>query len=329
MSIRNKNKESVSKKLYRQLFMIRAAENAIRAHYAENDMKMPMHMSIGAEAIAVGVCHALGEEGLVFCTYRSHATYLAKAGETDKYFAELYGKASGVARGKAGSMHLSSPEHGFLGASAIVASTIPVAVGVALAEKRKKTKNMVAVFFGDGAIDEGVFWESWNIACLMKLPVLFICEDNHLAVHTSGEARHGYRSITRVLKQFTGNVFESRSTDVAEISGIAKKAIYGYRKQERPAFLRLHYYRYLEHVGVNEDFDQGYREKKEFLQWYKRDPVLMQRKQLLRIGVVEEAIKKEERAIEKQIAESIERAKKAKFPEAKELFSDVFCESHT
>lgn len=324
MATYTKNELSVSRKLYRQLHMIRSAENAIRAHYVENEMKMPMHMSIGAEAIAAGVCHALGERGLVFCTYRSHATYLAKANETDKYFAELYGKVSGIARGKAGSMHLSSPEHGFLGASAIVASTIPVAVGVALAQKRKKTKNMVAVFFGDGAIDEGVFWESWNIACLMKLPVLFVCEDNHLAVHTSGEARHGYSSITRVLKQFTGNVFESRTTDVEEIAALTKKAMEGYAREERPAFLRLHYYRYLEHVGVNEDFDQGYREQKEFVQWYKRDPVLLQRKRLLRLGVAEEAIKKEEEAMEKQIAESIERAKKAKFPEPKELFTNVF-----
>lgn len=321
--------QQVSRKLYRQLYLARSAENAIRAHYAENEMKTPMHMSVGAEAIATGVCHALGDEGQVFCTYRSHATYLAKVGETDKYFAELYGKAAGVARGKAGSMHLSSPAHGFLGASAIVGSTIPVAVGVALAHKRKKNKNMVAVFFGDGATDEGVFWESWNIACLMKLPVLFICEDNSLAVHTSGEERHGYRSIVSILKHFNGNVFESRTTDVEKISEITKKAMQGYFEHERPAFLRLHYYRYLEHVGVNEDFDQGYRSQKEFAQWYKRDPVLLQRKRLLRLGVTKEEIKKEENEIEKQIAESIKRAKGAKFPEPKELFTDVFYSSHT
>ncbi|MBI2056327.1 MAG: thiamine pyrophosphate-dependent dehydrogenase E1 component subunit alpha [Candidatus Sungbacteria bacterium] len=319
--------KETSRKLYRQLYLIRTAENAIRAHYGENEMKMPMHMSIGAEAIAAGVCHALGERGQVFCTYRSHATYLAKTEETDDYFAELYGKVSGIARGKAGSMHLSSPEHGFLGASAIVASTIPVAVGVALACKRKKTKNMAAVFFGDGAIDEGVFWESWNIACLMKLPILFICEDNRLAVHTSGEERHGYRSIVNVLKQFTGNVFESRTTDVEEISAITKKAMRGYAEQEKPAFLRLHYYRYLEHVGVNEDFDQGYRSQKEFIQWQKRDPVLLQRKRLLGLGITEDAIKKEEGVTDKQIAESIERAKKAKFPDQKELFTNVFYEA--
>src|SRR3989344_4925634 len=146
--------------LYKKLSRIRRAEEAISAHYMEDEMKTPMHMSMGGEAISVGVCSAIGDRGAVYCTYRSHAVYLAMTDETDAFFGELYGRVTGVAKGKSGSMHLSAPESGFLGASAIVGSTIPLAVGSAFASHMLGTKKIAAVFFGDGAIDEGVFWES-------------------------------------------------------------------------------------------------------------------------------------------------------------------------
>ena len=177
--------------LYRKMCLIRTAETAICEHYPEDELKTPMHMSMGGEAICAGVCHALKAEDQVLGTYRSHGIYLAKTMETDRFFAEMYGRATGTSRGKAGSMHLMAPEHGLICTSAIVASHIPVALGAAFVNKATDNGQTVAVFFGDGAIDEGVFWESLNFACLRKLPVMFVCEDNGFAVHVPDPWRPG------------------------------------------------------------------------------------------------------------------------------------------
>lgn len=312
--------------LYEKLYLIRKAETEIRKHYFEDEMKTPMHMSMGGEAISVGVCQALKAEDQVFGTYRSHALYLAKTGETDKFFAEMYGRATGGAKGKAGSMHLSAPEKGLLGVSAIVASNIPVAVGAAFANKRKGNGKLVAVFFGDGAIDEGDFWESLNIACLMKLPILFVCEDNGLAMHTSRLARHGYESIANIVSKFNCYVFEKATTDAEIIYELTRKAIRLIKTKNMPCFLHLKYYRYLEHVGVNEDFDANYRPREEFEKWYKKDPIKLQRRKLLESGIKEAALIKIEKKIDVQIKDSIKLAKKAPFAEKSEIYKDVFYE---
>jgi len=310
--------------LYKKVYLIRKAEEKIREHYYEDEMKTPMHMSMGEEAIAVGVCHALKAEGQIFGTYRSHAIYLAKTGDTDNFFAEMYGKDTSLQKGKGGSMHLCAPELGFMGTSAIVGSIIPVAVGAAFANKRKGNHKLVAVFFGDGATDEGVFWESLNVACLMKLPLLFVCEDNGLAVHTPKSRRHGHNSITDVVSQFNCNVRKEVTTDVELIYELTCKAIKLTEETRRPSFLHLKYYRYLEHVGVNEDFDAGYRSRDEFEEWYKIDPVNLQRKKLLESGYNEAEIQKMERHIDAQIEKSIKLAQKAPFPDRSELYKETY-----
>jgi TPP-dependent pyruvate/acetoin dehydrogenase alpha subunit len=308
--------------LYKKLYLIRRAEQAIREHYASDAMKTPMHMSTGGEAIAAGVCHALRPADEVIGTYRSHGIYLAKTGETDQFFAEMYGRVTGMAKGKAGSMHLTAHKAGMICTSAIVGTTIPVAVGAAYANRQLKKDRVVAVFFGDGAVDEGVFWESLNSACAMKLPVLFVCEDNGFAVHVPKEQRHGYRSITDIVSRFDCEVFTSESTDVEVIYKLTQQAISAMRAGSRPSFLYLKYYRYLEHVGVNEDFNQGYRDRKEFERWRAIDPLDLQRKKLAR-SCSEEEIARAEAAIDKQVTESIKRAEQAPFPAPKELYEDV------
>lgn len=308
--------------LYKKLYLIRRAEQAIREHYASDAMKTPMHMSTGGEAICAGVCHALRPADQVIGTYRSHGIYLAKTGETDRFFAEMYGRETGMAKGKAGSMHLTAPEAGLICTSAIVGTTIPVAVGAAFANRELKQDKVVAVFFGDGAIDEGVFWESLNSACGMRVPVLFVCEDNGFAVHVPKMQRHGYKSITQVVSQFDCQVFSSDSTDVEVIHGLTVKAIGAMRESQRPSFLHLKYYRYLEHVGVNEDFNQGYRDRKEYETWHAKDPLDLQRKKLTREHS-EPDIKRIEAAIDQQVAESVKRAEKAPFPRPEELYEDV------
>ncbi len=310
--------------LYKKVYLIRKTEEKIREHYYEDEMKTPMHMSVGEEAIAVGVCHALKAEDQIFGTYRSHAIYLAKTGDTDNFFAEMYGKDTSLQKGKGGSMHLCAPGSGFMGTSAIVGSIIPVAVGAAFANKRNGNGKLVAVFFGDGATDEGDFWESLNVACLMKLPILFVCEDNGLAVHTPTSKRHGYASITDIVSKFNCNVFKESTTDAEAIYELTRKAIKLIKTTQMPCFMHLRYYRYLEHVGVNEDFDAGYRSREEFEEWLKLDPINLQRKKLLEHSIKEEEIMKIEREIDNQIENSIRLAKKAPFASSDELFKEVY-----
>lgn len=311
--------------LYRYLYLIRSAEAGIRKYYHEDDMKTPMHMSMGEEAIVAGVCHALGQDSQVFGSYRSHALYLAKTGDADGFFAEMYGKVTGPARGKAGSMHMSSPDHGLMCCAAVVASTIPLAVGTAFANKVGNTGRLTAVFFGDGAMDAGVFWESLNSASLMRLPIAFVCEDNDLAVHTARRHRQGFASAAQAASQFNCAVFESDSTDVEEIHRIATQAAKEMRRGARPAFLRFKWYRYLEHVGVNEDFDAGYRSRDECLEWLKLDPVTVQRGKLIREGWMStDDIKEFEQTIDEQVESSIRAAKTAPFSGKDELYEGLF-----
>jgi TPP-dependent pyruvate/acetoin dehydrogenase alpha subunit len=312
--------------LYKKLYMVRRAEEFIIKHYPEDEMKTPMHMSMGQEAISVGVCHALGLESQVLTSYRSHAAFLAKTGDINRFFAELYGRESGTAQGKAGSMHLAAPDKGFLCASAIVASTIPMAVGVAFANRRKGNGQISCVFFGDGALDEGAFWESLNVACVLKLPVLFVCEDNGFAVHTPTHMRQGYKSITDIVSRFECNVFREDSTDVEIIYQLALEAIESIKTTDKPAFVYLKCYRYLEHVGIYEDFDAGYRSNAEFNEWYKRDCLVLQRKRLIDAGYAEADILHAESLIDEQIKNSIQRAGEAPFPKPEELYRGVFYE---
>jgi len=317
-------KSELSIKLYKALYLVRASEQAIIAHYLEDDMKTPMHMSMGGEAISVGVCHALGKDAQVFSSYRSHAVYLARTGEADTFFAELYGKRTGNAKGKAGSMHLSAPSAGFFGASAIVASTLPLAVGAAFANIYKKKKTIAATFFGDGAVDEGVFWESLNMSAALGIPALFVYEDNGFAVHNPKERRHGYRSLDAIVSQFECTVIEEKSTDVEKIYAATQKAMRLLQKNKRPVFLSTQYYRYLEHVGINTDFDAGYRGRKEFDVWEKHDPVKLQRARLVRQGLSESKILDIEKDIEQAIAGAVRKAQRAPFPTNAELYQDVF-----
>ena len=309
--------------LYRKMLLIRKAEELIQRHYFEDEMKTPMHMTMGGEAIVAGVCEALGSAGQVLGSYRTHGLYLAKTMETDRFFAELYGKASGSAKGKAGSMHLMDRDADLICTSAIVGTHIPVALGAAFANKQAGNGRVTAVFFGDGAVDEGAFWESLNMACLKRLPVLLVCEDNGYAVHTPAADRHGYRSITDVVAQFDCEVLRSESTDAEEIYNLTRQALAAMEARDCPCFLHLRYCRYLEHVGVSQDFDAGYRPRKEYEKWLAVDPLRVQREKLLGL-MCEERIAAIEEATERQVRQSKERAQTAPFPEIGVLHEDLF-----
>src|SRR5260221_10119583 len=189
-------------KLYRSLYRIRRLEEEVARVYASDKIKSPVHLSIGQEAVSVGVCHALKPQDIVFGTYRGHALYLAKGGDLKAMVAELFGKADGCTKGKGGSMHLIDPEAGVMGMSAVVGTTIANAAGYAYALKVRRANAVVVSFFGDGATEEGVFSETLNFAVLKQLPMLFVCENNGYAIHTHQTRRQGKPDIRARAESF-------------------------------------------------------------------------------------------------------------------------------
>ena len=319
---------ALSLALYRKMYRIRQAERLIVKHYPEDEMRTPMHMSMGQEAVASAVCQALGDEGWVFGYYRSHALFLAKTEDSDRFFGELYGKVTGTAHGKAGSMHLAAPDKGLICTTAIVASTIPLAVGAAFARQRRGIDAPTCVVFGDGALEEGVFWESLNAACAKRVPVLFLCDDNGYAVHTPPAVRQGFRDITQVVRQFECSVFDEESTDVEVLHATAQRALEEMRTTSRPAFLRIKCCRYLGHIGIAEDFDAGYRTRAEYEAWAGRDPIALQRRRLLvERGMTEPQVVELEQRLDAEVEASVRRAKAAPLPSADELYRGVFHEN--
>ena len=315
-------------RLYKQLYLCRKAEDAIRKYYREDDMKTPMHMSYGEEAVPVGVCCAFGDRAQVFSSYRTHAAYLARTGDLQGFFKELYGKKSDIADGKAGSMHMSRPELGFMQSSAIVASTLPVAVGAAFANKYNGTDKIVIIFFGDGALDEGNFWESLNMACLWELPIVFVCMDNGYAVHTPKKLRQAYTKITDIVKQFKCSVVAQKlpkSLDPVEIYGLVEA--YVSINVKMPVFLYLQTYRYLEHVGVNEDFNAGYRDRSEYDALVSQDSLTILRERLV-LSLGQAFVVDIELNIDRDIEQAVSEAKMSEFSTVDDVYKGVFHEKN-
>jgi len=260
--------------LQRSMLRIRLVEESIANKYSEQKMRCPTHLSIGQEAIAVGVCSNLTNEDQVLSTHRAHAHYLAKGGCLNSMLAEIYGKVTGCSKGMGGSMHLIDKSVGFMGSTAIVGNTIPVAVGSALAMKIKNKKSLSCVFFGDGATEEGVFYESVNFAIVRNLPVLFICENNLYSVYSGLEVRQPKeRRIFEMVRAAGIEANHGDGNNVLEVSSLVKAAKDKILLGEGPQFLEFDTYRWREHCGPNYDNDIGYREEKEFLEWKKRDPL--------------------------------------------------------
>ena len=261
--------------LIKDALRIRLVEEKIIELYPSDLIQSPVHLSIGQEAVAVGICANLNPEDWVFINYRGHAFYLAKGGPLPQFFAELMGRIDGLSKGKAGSMHLAAPKQGVIGASAVVASTISHAVGAALASKIKGERNRIFVAnFGDGAMEQGVFFESLNFAALHNLPVLFLCEDNGLAVHTHLKDRQSF-NLEKLISAFDIDyTFIEEGYDPSKVMLDSKKVIDFVRSKQSPAFLRIKTARYREHVGPGEDFAAGYRSQSEMDLWKSKDPLL-------------------------------------------------------
>lgn len=308
-------------RVYRSLCRIRRVEEEIARVYPSDKIKSPVHLSIGQEAVAVGVCDVLRPDDVTAMTYRGHATYLAKGGNLDAMMAELYGKETGCGGGKAGSMHLVDMSAGVLGASAVVGTTIPVGVGQALAFQRSGGDRVVAVFLGDGATEEGVFTESVNFAALQRLPVLFVMENNGYAIHAPLSKRWATDRIAERIETYGVPTRRIESGDVFEIREAAETAIASMRRGEGPYFLECMTYRWNEHVGPGEDFDAGYRDRAEFERWAANDPV----------AVVGARLKESDREridgeIADEIRHAVQFAEQSPFPAADALWMDVYAD---
>jgi TPP-dependent pyruvate/acetoin dehydrogenase alpha subunit len=309
-------------RIYRSLRLIRRAEEEIARIYPTDKIKSPVHLSIGQEAVSVGVCDVLRPDDVASPTYRGHAAFLAKGGSLRGLFAELYGKVTGVAGGKGGSMHIIDMSHNVLGTSAVVGTTIPLAVGYALALKRTKTDRVVAAFFGDGATEEGVFSESLNFASLHKLPVLFVCENNYYAIHTPIPRRWATNRLCERVATYGIPVHQVDDSDVFKLRDLAADAIARMRRGEGPSFIECRTYRWREHVGPNEDYDQGYRARDDFHRWLKDD-------QMERVGrmIADERRSQIDSEIELEIADAVEFAEASDFPASEKLHTNVFAGS--
>ncbi|HZB92696.1 MAG TPA: thiamine pyrophosphate-dependent dehydrogenase E1 component subunit alpha [Stellaceae bacterium] len=307
-------------RLYWGLRRIRRVEEEIARIYPSDKIKSPVHLSIGQEAVAVGICMALRPDDVVAPTYRGHAAYLAKGGDLGAMMAELYGKAGGAAGGKGGSMHLVGMEQFILGASAVVGTTIPLAVGYALALKREGRGRIAVAFFGDGATEEGVFYESLNFAALHRLPVLFVCENNRYAIHTPIGKRWATERLAERVGTFGIPATRIEDGDVLKIHAWAEESAEAIRTGESgPRFAECFTYRWREHVGPGEDYDAGYRSREELAHWLENDPVE-------RMGALLPAAERRriDAAIESEIAAAIAFAEQSPFPEPAELLTHVF-----
>jgi pyruvate dehydrogenase E1 component alpha subunit len=306
-------------RIYKSLRLIRRAEEEVARIYPSDKIKSPVHLSIGQESVAVGVCDVLGPKDAVSGTYRGHATYLAKGGSLKGMMAELYGKDTGCARGKGGSMHLIEAEANVLGSSAVVGTTIPIAMGWALAAQKRKTGAVIAAFLGDGATEEGAFYESLNFASLHKLPIVFVCENNGYAIHTPLSKRWATQHLCQRVATYDIPTFNIEDGDVFSIRNVASWAVDTARKGGGPTFMECRIYRWREHVGPGDDYHIGYRQKTELEPW-------MQTDQIDKVGAMLDAETRAgiDRTVEAEIAEAVDFAEKSPFPKPRALMENVY-----
>jgi len=306
-------------RLYRKLYLTRRFEEVVAEIYPTDKIKSPVHLSIGQEAVAVGVCDALRADDVVSASYRGHAAYLAKGGDAQAMMAELFGKDDGCARGKGGSMHLVDIAHGVLGSSAVVGSTVPIAMGYAFALKREGRGRVVAAFFGDGATEEGVLWESLNFAALHKLPILFVCENNGYAIHEPIDKRWAVRDLVAKVQAFGVPASRIDDGDIVAIRAATLTAVAPMRTGARgPSFIECMTYRWREHVGPNADFEAGYRSRAELEPWQAAD-------ELARVGgmIAPSARQEIESEVEGQVRDAVTFAERSSVPTASELKTHV------
>lgn len=311
--------------MHRDMLRIRMVEEAIADRYKEQEMRCPVHLSIGQEATAVGACHGLKHTDRVFSTHRCHAHYLAMDGNLQAMLAEIYGKAAGCVGGRGGSMHLTDPDKGIVASVPIVASSIPLAVGAALADQIDDNKNVSVAFFGDASVEEGVFHESANFASLRKLPVLFVCENNLYSVYTPLKDRQPSRQLVELARAHGMSCESADGNDVMAVFKATQQAVERARQGIGPTFLVFDTYRWREHCGPDFDNHIGYRAESEYETWRARCPIDASRAKLQGQGLftaADETLVVD--GIKREIELAFEFAKATPLPEPSQAAAHVY-----
>jgi pyruvate dehydrogenase E1 component alpha subunit len=306
------------------MVLIRLTEERIGQLVETREVRTPCHLSIGQEAIAAGVCAALRQEDSVWGGHRSHGHYLAKGGDLKAMMAEIFGKATGCAQGRGGSMHLVAPTQGIFGTVPLVAATIPMAVGAALSAKLRGTDQVAVAFFGDGATDEGHFHESLNLASLYCLPVLFVCENNFYSTHLTLKERRVKDNIVESasLHGLTGLVVDGN--DVTAVYQAAQQAVHRARAGEGPTLLECRTYRWRGHVGPALDLEVGQNRQKDLMEWMRKDPISCLRARLREEGISEAALSEMEQRISAEIEAAVAFARQSPSSDESELLHHVY-----
>lgn len=311
----------LERRLLRDMIRIRTAEQTIADLYPEGQMRTPTHFSIGQEAVAVGVSAALRGDDVVYSGHRCHAHYLAKGGDLSGMVAELYGRETGCARGRGGSVHLNDPHAGLVASSAILGQTMATAVGSALAFAMDRLDRVAVTFFGDGTVEEGIFHESLNFAVVKRLPVLFVCENNGYSTHTRLEVRQPAGVPIHARAGSYGMVSAHvDGNDVFAVFAAAREGVERLRRGEGPCFLECVTYRWREHVGPLWDYDKGYRTKAEVDEWIARCPIKRATERLVAEGRwSRQEIERVERECQDEVNRAVAAAKAAPFPAVEDL----------
>lgn len=307
-------------KLYTLISKIRRVELKIEELYHEDEMKTPVHLCLGQEAIAVGVCANLRTDDYVFSNHRSHGHYIAKGGDLPAMIAELHCKETGCSRGRGGSMHLVDTSVGLLGSSSIVGGGIPISVGAALASVLRGDNRVTVVFFGDGASEEGVLYESMNFAALKKLPVVFVCENNFYSVCSHQSTRQANDDISMRPKAFALPAYKVDGVDVIDVYEKTRQAVERARCGDGPSFLECRAYRWRGHAGSGDNLKNEYRKLDEWEEWMAKDPLKQFEDRLLAETILTQEAKTEiGGTIDKEIEDSFDFARKSPLPDRKEL----------
>jgi TPP-dependent pyruvate/acetoin dehydrogenase alpha subunit len=312
--------------LFRQMYRIRAVEEAIADHYPEGKMRCPVHLSIGQESIPAVFAQTISATDFAVSTHRGHAHYLAKGGNLNSMIAEIYGKSTGCAKGKGGSMHLIDLGVNFMGTSAIVGNSIPIGVGLALSAQLKRTNQISCVFLGDGATEEGVFYESVNFAAVRKLPVLFICENNLYSVYSPLSVRQPKgRSIAKMVEAMGVEVAVDDGHNIVSSYKTMQNAIDRVRTTGAPFFIEFSTYRWREHCGHGFDNNIGYRTQEEFLEWQAKDPLNNLEQQLRQTSSdAASPLERIKAEIDMEVNAAFDFAERSPFPTQSEAYDGVY-----
>ena len=314
--------------MYREMLRIRMVQERIEREYLDDRMRTPVHLCIGQEAIAVGVCAALRKDDYINSNHRGHGHYLAKGGDLKAMMAELHCKATGCAKGYGGSMHLIDRSVGDMGHSAIVGGGIPIGTGLGFSSKMLGQDRVSVVFFGDGAADEGTFYESMNFAMLRKLPVIYVLENNGWAVCSPTGSRQCMKNVFHSGAEPTR--LATAIIDGNDIEAVHEKAVEAVnraRAGEGPSFIECVTYRILGHAGCKSQDATGYREESEIRKWTEKCPLATYQNTLSEAGILSAAeIADMQDQITHEIDAAFQFALESPLPEPEDLHNHLFCE---